>query len=65
MESVLGAGAAGARMTGGGFGGSVIALLPAERVAGASEAVAEAFETAGYGSPVCRIVAPAQGARRD
>jgi galactokinase len=52
-------------MTGGGFGGSVIALLPAERVAEASEAVAEAFQAAGYGSPVCRIVAPAQGARRD
>ena len=65
VQSVLGAGASGARMTGGGFGGSVIALLPAERVADASEAVAEAFQAAGYGSPVCRIVAPAQGARRD
>ena len=48
VQSVLGAGASGARMTGGGFGGSVIALLPAERVAGASEAVAEAFQAAGY-----------------
>ena len=65
VESVLGVGAAGARMTGGGFGGSVIALLRADRVEGASEAVAEAFETAGYASPVCRMVAPAQGARRD
>jgi galactokinase len=31
VEAAVGAGAAGARMTGGGFGGSVIALVPAER----------------------------------
>ena len=32
VEAAVGAGALGARMTGGGFGGSAIALLPADRV---------------------------------
>ena len=65
VESALGAGALGARMTGGGFGGSVIALLPESSVDAASKAVRDDFAARGYTAPVPRIVSPAQGARRD
>jgi len=65
VDSALATGALGARMTGGGFGGSVIALLPTERVDAAIQAVTGAFDAAGFGAPVSRNVAPAQGARRD
>lgn len=46
------AGALGARMTGGGFGGCVIALVPRERVDAVSEAVSRAVRDAGYPEPV-------------
>lgn len=46
------AGALGARMTGGGFGGCVIALVPRERVDAVSEAVSRATSDAGYPDPV-------------
>ncbi|MCX5208683.1 galactokinase [Kitasatospora sp. NBC_00240] len=58
------AGALGARMTGGGFGGSVIALVAdadADRVAGA---VTAAFAAAGYTAPRVFTALAAQGARR-
>ena len=48
VGSALAAGAAGARMTGGGFGGSVIALVPAGRAEKVTAAVAEAFARAGW-----------------
>ena len=57
------AGAAGARLTGGGFGGSVIALVPADRVESVSVAVAEAVS--GGPAPTVMAVAPSGGARRD
>jgi galactokinase len=65
VESALHAGALGARMTGGGFGGSVIALLPASSVDAAAQAVRDDFAARGFAAPVPRIVNPAQGARRD
>jgi len=65
VESALGAGALGARMTGGGFGGSVIALLPEASVDAAVTAVRDDFAARGFVAPVPRIVSPAQGARRD
>jgi galactokinase len=45
------AGALGARMTGGGFGGCVIALVPADRVHAVGEAVRLAVRGAGYRAP--------------
>ena len=58
-------GALGARMTGGGFGGSAIALLPAARVAEVSSAVTRAFADKGFGVPHCFSVTAAGSARRE
>jgi galactokinase len=57
-------GAAGARMTGAGFGGSAIALVPAERVEAVTGAVAAAFRDRGWQSLAVFPVSPAAGARR-
>jgi galactokinase len=65
VDSAVGAGALGARMTGGGFGGSAVALVPHERVAAVRTAVAEAFAEAGWTSPRTFEVAPSAGAGRD
>jgi galactokinase len=62
VETTRAAGAIGARMTGGGFGGSAIALLPAERVEAASDAVRTAFAAAGYGEPGLFVVNAVAGA---
>ncbi|MBE3001270.1 galactokinase [Nocardiopsis sp. HNM0947] len=64
VEAVLSAGALGARITGGGFGGCVIALVDAERVDACGEAVRVAFAERGFGSPEVFTALPSQGARR-
>lgn len=64
VDAAVGAGALGARMTGGGFGGSVIALVPGRRVAPVTEAVTTAFRSAGYAAPGIFPVVPSPGARR-
>ena len=51
VEVALGHGALGARMTGGGFGGSAIALVPAERAEETRDAVLEAYEQRGWDEP--------------
>lgn len=58
-------GALGARMTGGGFGGSSIALLPSENVEVAAEAIARAFAKAGFAEPEFAVALPGAGARRE
>ncbi|RAJ41813.1 galactokinase [Kitasatospora sp. SolWspMP-SS2h] len=58
------AGALGARMMGGGFGGSVLALVDTERLAAVERAVREAFAAAGYADPHAFPAVPAQGAHR-
>lgn len=58
-------GALGARMTGGGFGGSSIALLPSENVEVAAEAIARAFAEAGFAEPEFAVALPGAGARRE
>ncbi|WP_073810255.1 hypothetical protein [Kitasatospora sp. CB01950] len=58
------AGALGARMTGGGFGGSVIALVPETAVDTARDAVATAFRHAGHRAPRTFTATASAGARR-
>ncbi|MCA0294922.1 MAG: galactokinase [Actinobacteria bacterium] len=64
VETALAAGALGARMTGGGFGGCVLALVAADRVEETSAAVAQAFADAGHEAPVTFLARPSDGARR-
>ena len=52
-------------MTGGGFGGSSIALLPAEAVDGAERAILAAFAERGWREPRCFVVTAGAAARRD
>ncbi|MEQ6899659.1 galactokinase [Nocardioides sp. YIM 152588] len=56
-------GALGARMTGGGFGGSTIALLPLDRADAVREAIDGAFAGAGLPRPAHHLVEPSGGAR--
>ncbi|MBC7308964.1 MAG: galactokinase [Tetrasphaera sp.] len=65
VAEALAAGALGARMTGGGFGGSAIALLPRELVDAATSAIEARFEREGWRAPECFAVTPAGGAYRD
>ncbi len=58
-------GALGARMTGGGFGGSCIAIVPSDRVEEVAGAVATAFEEHGYTPPVSFAVVASAPAHRD
>ncbi|MEU8841498.1 galactokinase [Streptomyces roseus] len=58
------AGAYGARMTGGGFGGSALALIDADAEAVVTRAVTEAFAAAGFEPPRVTSAAPAAGAER-
>jgi galactokinase len=64
VRSALEAGALGARMTGGGFGGSVIAVVTTRTREAVSAAVAEGFARAGLPSPSCSVVHASAGARR-
>ncbi|EWC63106.1 Galactokinase [Actinokineospora spheciospongiae] len=65
VEAAVGAGALGARMTGGGFGGSAIALVPLDRSDAVREAVSTAYDRAGLGAPRMFTAVPSAGARRD
>jgi galactokinase len=56
------AGALGARMTGGGFGGCVIALVPLDRADAVGEAVRHAAARAGFEQPVVTRTRAAAGA---
>lgn len=64
VAAVMDAGAAGARMTGGGFGGSAIALVDANRFETIGAAVHAAFASAGYRSPHIFAVTAGAGAGR-
>ncbi|MGO4382914.1 galactokinase [Specibacter sp. RAF43] len=64
VETALANGALGARMTGGGFGGSAIALIPAAEEPRVRAAVVRAFADAGFTAPDIFAVSPAPGARR-
>ncbi len=64
VDTALGAGALGARMTGGGFGGSAIALVPAGLVESVIAACRKAFARRGFPAPSAFPVQPASGAGR-
>ncbi len=64
VDTALAHGALGARMTGGGFGGSAIALIPAAGEAAVGAAVVQAFAAAGFTAPDIFAVSPAPGARK-
>ncbi len=59
VDAALGAGAMGARMTGGGFGGSAIALVRRDDVERTGAAVSAAFAGRGYRAPELLVAAPA------
>ncbi|HEU0257115.1 MAG TPA: galactokinase [Microbacteriaceae bacterium] len=65
VETAQNFGAPGARMTGGGFGGSAIALTPREAVSRVEAGIAGAFAEHGYTPPVIFTVTADAGARRD
>jgi len=65
VETATAHGALGARMTGGGFGGSAIALVPAGRTAEVTAAVIRAFADRDFGPPDCFEVAAGGPARRE
>ncbi|MFI5889423.1 galactokinase [Actinoplanes sp. NPDC051513] len=64
VEAALSAGAYGARMTGGGFGGCVLALIDADRADVTTEAVEQAYGKSGFTAPTCWIATPGAGAAR-
>ncbi|WP_318203111.1 galactokinase [Streptomyces sp. SCL15-4] len=64
VDTALAHGALGARMTGGGFGGSAIVLAEAADVDTLTKAVEEAFAAAGHTAPRTFEAVPAPGARR-
>lgn len=64
VDAALAAGALGARMTGGGFGGCAIALCRAAEAAGIAASVLAAFRDAGFAVPDLWPATPAAGAGR-
>jgi galactokinase len=64
VSAALDAGAYGARMTGGGFGGCVLALVDTAAVSTVGGAVVEAFAVHGFAEPAWFATAPSAGATR-
>jgi galactokinase len=64
VEAATAAGSPGARMTGGGFGGSAIALVRADDAAAVAQAVADAFDERGWPAPAFLEASPAGPASR-
>lgn len=65
VDAAVAAGALGARLTGGGFGGAAIALVDVAESPRIQREVADAVEAAGHERPVVFAVHASQGARRD
>jgi galactokinase len=64
VETAKKVGALGARMTGGGFGGCIIALLEAGSAETVATEIERAFADAGFGKPAHFLGVPSDGARR-
>jgi len=65
VDTATAHGALGARMTGGGFGGSAIALVRADAVDRVSSSVGDAFTAAAFRRPHCFAVTAGAAAGRD
>lgn len=64
VATAVAAGAFGARLVGGGFGGSVLCLVPRERVTGVVTAVAEEFARRAWPAPHALAAVPSAPARQ-
>jgi galactokinase len=64
VQAALDAGAYGARMTGGGFGGCVLALIDADRAAATSSAVDDAYAARGFTPATSWIAVAGPGATK-
>ena len=62
VATAVEAGALGARMTGGGFGGSAVALVPAARVDAVVRAVDTAYAAHGWGAAAYLLATPGEAA---
>jgi galactokinase len=65
VETATDHGALGARMTGGGFGGSALALVPTDSTEKVGAAVIQAFANKGFGAPDCFTVTAGGPTRRE
>ncbi|MCL2535881.1 MAG: hypothetical protein FWE39_17110, partial [Nocardiaceae bacterium] len=65
VETAMAAGAVGARMTGGGFGGSAIALAEAAAVDAVAEQILKAFDGRRHREPQVFAVRASSGAGRE
>ena len=64
VDAAVEAGAHGARMVGGGFGGSAVVLVDRDRAGAVADAVRERFAREEYAAPRTFDVVPSAGARR-
>ena len=64
VETAMAAGAVGARLTGAGFGGSVVVLVDVTRSDAVREQVTLALRQAHVPAPTIRVASPSSGARR-
>lgn len=64
VSSSLAAGALGARMTGGGFGGSAVVLTESADADTVTKAILESFTASGHTAPRVFPAVPSRGARR-
>lgn len=62
-ETARESGALGAKLSGAGFGGSIVAVIDTERVESLRGALAQRFEAVGWEHPQVFVVSPADGAR--
>jgi galactokinase len=64
VDTALAAGALGARMTGGGFGGCIIALVEASATTTVLDAIEKAFAEHSFTAPSSLDATPSAGASR-